>query len=206
MYAVIKTGGKQYKVSQGDQLVIEKVEGEAGDTISFDQVLMLASEDGVTVGSPLVEGAQVVGELVELKRSKKIIIFKKRRRQNYRRKKGHRQEMTVLRISEILTGGARPSGKKAAKPAAKAETGAAAEAGEALPAGSVTNDVSRISGLGPKAKAKLAEHGIETLEPLAAMDDVTREKLEAAELLSKAEKDDWQGQAKKLLEELNAQG
>lgn len=97
MFAVIKTGGKQYKVAPSDVILVERLPGEAGDTVTLDQVLMV----GDTVGAPLVEGATVTATLVEHTRGEKLIIFKKKRRQNYRRKKGHRQDLTVLRIAEI---------------------------------------------------------------------------------------------------------
>lgn len=208
MYAVIKTGGKQYKVSQGDQLVIEKVEGEAGDTISFDQVLMLASEDGVTVGSPLVEGAQVMGELVELKRSKKIIIFKKRRRQNYRRTKGHRQWQAVVSISEIVLPGAKPSKSASAKPKAKAEkadtAGKTAEKSAPLPASSKTaaagDDLKALTGVGPALEQKLIEAGVTSYAQVASWSEADLDALEAqiSGIKAKAEKGDWINEAKGL--------
>ena len=122
MFAVIKTGGKQYRVAANDVLTIEKLVGEPGDMVSFDQVLMLGGET-VTVGAPLVAGATVVGELVEQTRGPKVIAFKKRRRQNSKRKRGHRQDLTTVRITEILAGGKKSSAAKA-KPAAKAEAAA----------------------------------------------------------------------------------
>ena len=122
MFAVIKTGGKQYRVAANDVLTIEKLVGEPGDVVSFDQVLMLGGET-VTVGAPLVAGATVVGELVEQTRGPKVIAFKKRRRQNSKRKRGHRQDLTTVRITEILAGGKKSSAAKA-KPAAKAEAAA----------------------------------------------------------------------------------
>ncbi|NNU15973.1 50S ribosomal protein L21 [Parvularcula sp. ZS-1/3] len=99
-YAVIKTGGKQYRVKSGDVINVEKLAGEAGDTVKLEDVLMLGGDD-VKIGAPLIEGASVEAEILEQARDKKIIVFKKRRRQNYRRKKGHRQEMTVLKINTI---------------------------------------------------------------------------------------------------------
>ena len=105
MFAVIKTGGKQYRVAAGDEIRIEKLEGAAGDTLDLGDVLMLGSDAGITVGSPTVEGAQVIGELLDTNRARKIIVFKKRRRQNYRRTKGHRQWGTVVRIAEIVAPG-----------------------------------------------------------------------------------------------------
>ncbi|PSC05935.1 50S ribosomal protein L21 [Alsobacter soli] len=134
MFAVIKTGGKQYKVAANDVITIEKLPTQAGEIVAFDQVLMVGDE----VGAPVVAGASVAGEVVEQTRGPKTISFKKRRRQNSKRKRGHRQELTVVRITEILTGGAKPSAKAAegeAKPKraprAKKAEGDAAEAAQA---------------------------------------------------------------------------
>ncbi len=101
MYAVIRTGGKQYRVQPGDVLVVEKLDGEVGAEVAFDQVLMLGGEAGVTVGAPLVEGARVHATLVETRRGEKIKVFKKIRRQGYRRTRGHRQSETVLRVTGL---------------------------------------------------------------------------------------------------------
>lgn len=100
MYAVIKTGGKQYRVAKNDVIKIERLEGEAGGEIVFDQVLMVGGDEP-KVGTPTVEGAKVTGKLLEQIKGEKIIIFKKKRRKNYRRKKGHRQLLTVVRIADI---------------------------------------------------------------------------------------------------------
>jgi len=104
MYAVIKTGGKQYRVRPGDMLVVEKLAGETGAEVAFDQVLMVGEGDAVTVGAPLVEGALVKATLVETRKGEKIKIFKKIRRQGYRRTRGHRQFESVLRVTSV-TGG-----------------------------------------------------------------------------------------------------
>ena len=101
MFAVIQSGGKQYKVAENDVITLEKLEGEAGSEIRLENVLLLGTEKKVTVGSPLVKGAAVTAEILEQKRADKIIVFKKKRRQNYRRKHGHRQSVTVLRVKEI---------------------------------------------------------------------------------------------------------
>lgn len=101
MYAVIKTGGKQYRVSKDDVVTIEKVPGDAGAMIEFDQVLMIGSGADVKIGAPVVSGAKVIAELVEQSRGPKLIAFKKRRRKNSRRKKGHRQDLSVVRITDI---------------------------------------------------------------------------------------------------------
>jgi large subunit ribosomal protein L21 len=136
MYAVIKTGGKQYKVAAGNLIAIEKLVGTAGDSVSFDEVLLVGGDSGTTLGSPLVAGAAVAGEIVDHKRTAKILVFKKRRRQNSKRSRGHRQEQTLVRITEILTDGQKPAAKTAkAAPEPKAETAAApAAAAEEAPA------------------------------------------------------------------------
>jgi large subunit ribosomal protein L21 len=128
MFAVIKTGGKQYRVAQDDEIVVEKLEGEAGDTLVFGEVLMIGDGGKVDMGAPLISGAQVVGEVVEQRRGAKIIIFKKRPRNTYRRKKGHRQHETVIRITEILAKGGAIAKKSEKKAAPKAEAKAAPKA------------------------------------------------------------------------------
>ncbi len=115
MFAVIKTGGKQYRVAAEDKIKIEKVAGEPGEIIQLAEVLVVGG-DNVTLGNPTVSGASVAAEVVSQGRGDKVIAFKKRRRKNSRRKRGHRQEFTLVRITEILTDGAKPS--KEAKPKA----------------------------------------------------------------------------------------
>lgn len=101
MYAVIKTGGKQYRVAKDDVLTVERIAGDAGSTIEFTDVLLVGSGEDVKVGSSLPAGAKVTAELVEQSRGPKIIVFKKRRRKNSRRKRGHRQDLTTVRITGI---------------------------------------------------------------------------------------------------------
>ncbi|ALN71325.1 MULTISPECIES: 50S ribosomal protein L21 [unclassified Aureimonas] len=117
MFAVIKTGGKQYRVAANDEFEIERLVGEAGDRVTFNEVLMV----GTTIGAPFVAGATVTAEIVEQTRGPKVISFKKRRRQNSKRTRGHRQDLTLVRIAEILTDG------KAASAAASTEEGEAAK-------------------------------------------------------------------------------
>ncbi|MDB5476328.1 MAG: rplU [Phenylobacterium sp.] len=105
MYAVIKTGGKQYRVQPGDLLVVEKLDGEPGAKIAFADVLMLGEGEAVTVGAPLVEGASVSATLIETRKGEKVKIFKKIRRQGYRRTRGHRQFQSVLRVTAIAGAG-----------------------------------------------------------------------------------------------------
>lgn len=101
MYAVIRSGGKQYKVSKDDIISVEKLTAEAGDKISLDEVLMISEKDELIIGDPIIKGATVNAEVIEQKRAKKIIVFKKKRRQNYRRKNGHQQNLTTLKIVDI---------------------------------------------------------------------------------------------------------
>jgi large subunit ribosomal protein L21 len=104
MFAVIRTGGKQYKVAMNDVIFVEKLPVEAGASVELADVLMVGDDAGVTAGSPTVAGASVTATVLEQKRDDKIIVFKKKRRHNYRRKNGHRQYLTVLRITDIATG------------------------------------------------------------------------------------------------------
>src|SRR5713226_8328255 len=108
MFAVIKTGGKQYRVAAEDVIKVEKVKGDPGEIVQFGEVLVVGG-DSVTLGAPTIAGASVAAEVLEQGRGPKIIAFKKRRRKNSRRKRGHRQEFTLVRVTEILTDGAKPS-------------------------------------------------------------------------------------------------
>jgi large subunit ribosomal protein L21 len=122
MFAVIRTGGKQYKVAPNDVIVVEKLAGEPGATVEFAEVLMVGDGESVSTGTPLLAGASVSATLVEQRRADKIIVFKKKRRHNYRRKNGHRQYQTLLRITEINAEGAEGAGGQArGRPAALAQ-------------------------------------------------------------------------------------
>jgi len=158
MYAVIKTGGKQYRVKPDDVLEIERLPGEAGDILEFDQVLMLSGDAGVEIGTPVISGAIVAAELVEQTRGDKIKIFKKKRRKHYRRTMGHRQDLSQIRITEILTGGAKPSKKAAAKKKAPAKSEAKAEktARAEQPAPTVSEAAAEPKAPAKKAPAKKA--------------------------------------------------
>ena len=109
MYAVIKTGGKQYRVAPDDVIAVERLDGEAGDIVQIADVLMLGGDGEPQLGAPLIDGASVAAEVVKQARDRKIFVFKKKRRQNYRRRAGHRQHLTMLKITEILTDGKKPS-------------------------------------------------------------------------------------------------
>ncbi len=135
MFAVFKTGGKQYRVAAEDVLKIEKVKGEPGEIVEFGEVLVVGG-DNVTLGAPTVAGATVAAEVLDQARGPKVIAFKKRRRKNSRRKRGHRQEFTLLRITEILTDGKKPSKtppprpKRVTAPKVDAEASATGEAAD----------------------------------------------------------------------------
>lgn len=200
MFAVIKTGGKQYRVAANDVLTIEKLEGAAGDSIEFTEILMVGEGAGATVGAPFVEGAMVVAEVVEQGRARKVIAFKKRRRQNSKRMRGHRQHQTVVKITDILTGGAKPSKKAAAPKAdAPAKTEAAVTAAPLFtaPAGEPDN-LTKIKGIGPVAAGQLAEQGITTFAQVAALSDADITRIDEAMPFSADQITDWRDQAKAL--------
>jgi large subunit ribosomal protein L21 len=160
MFAVFKTGGKQYRVAAEDVLKIEKVKGEPGEIVEFGEVLVVGG-DNVTLGAPIVAGATVAAEVLDQARGPKIIAFKKRRRKNSRRKRGHRQEFTLLRITEILTDGKKPSKtppprpKRAAAPKVDAETAAAGDTAD-------TETAQSAAARKPKAKAKTKKPAAKT--------------------------------------------
>jgi large subunit ribosomal protein L21 len=181
MYAVIRTGGKQYRVAPDDVLDIEKIPGQAGDIVEFGEVLLLGGDGEPQFGAPLISGATVAAEVVEQHRGEKIIIFKKKRRQNYRRKNGHRQSLTLIRVTEILTDGAKP------KRDAKASEG-------------FNDDVKLIGGVGPALEKKLAALGITSLRQIAEFTPAEIERIDA-ELAFKGriEREEWVQQAKDLI-------
>ena len=222
MFAVIKTGGKQYKVAANDTLKIEKLAGEPGEQIVFDSVLMVSEGESVSVGAPFVEGASVAAEVVEQTRGEKIIVFKKKRRQNYRRKKGHRQELTAVKITEILTGGKKPAKAKAAakpkpakaedKPAKAADAAPKAElkakpAEKEAPVALFTapegpaDDLKKISGVGKVLEKKLNDLGITRYDQIAAFsaDEIAKVD-EVLNFKGRIEREDWTSQAKALAE------
>jgi large subunit ribosomal protein L21 len=147
MFAVIRTGGKQYRVAAEDVLQVDKVKGDPGEIIQFGEVLVVGG-DNVSLGAPTVAGASVAAEVLEQGRGPKIIAFKKRRRKNSRRKRGHRQDFTLIRITEILTDGAKPT--KTARPKAEAKPRPAPEA----QAAAAVADAEPAPARAPKAKAR----------------------------------------------------
>jgi large subunit ribosomal protein L21 len=145
MFAVIKTGGKQYRVAADDLLKVEKIKGEPGEIVQLGEVLVVGG-DTTTLGAPTVAGASVAAEVVEQGRGPKVIAFKKRRRKNSRRRRGHRQEFTLIRITEILTDGAKPTKTARPKPERKPKPAETTAAG--------ADDEAEGAEAAPKAKAK----------------------------------------------------
>lgn len=159
MFAVVKSGGKQYRVAKDDTLIVEKLAGDVGDIIELGPVLMLGEEGKApTVGAPTIEKAAVFGEVIDQSRADKVIIFKKQRRQNHRRKNGHRQEQTVLKIVEISPTGTKPKAAEKKAPVKKAENQDAAPAkAEAAPAKAKPAAAKKPAAKKPAAKKPAAK-------------------------------------------------
>jgi len=177
MFAVLKTGGKQYKVQAGDVLRVEKLAADAGEKIQFNEVLMVGG-DSTVVGAPFVEGAAVQADVIDQIKGEKLIKFVKRRRKHSsKRTVGHRQKLTLVRITDILAFGADKSGVKAAigsgsvsAPATSAPAKPAKAAKKAEAPAAAADDLTAITGVGPAAAKKLAEAGITSYAQLAAVD------------------------------------
>ncbi len=223
MFAVIKTGGKQYKVQSGDMLRVEKLAADAGEKVQFNEILMLGGDKPV-VGAPLVNGAAVQAEVVDQVKGDKVINFVKRRRKHSsKRTVGHRQQLTLLRVTEILEKGADKSGVKAAvgagsiaavaagaaaaaKPAKKAEpkkAEAKAEPKKAAPKKAAKadagDDLKQLSGVGPALEKKLHEAGVTTFAQIAAWTEADVADMdEKLSFKGRIEREGWIEQAKEL--------
>lgn len=200
MYAIIKTGGKQYKVAEGDVVRVEKLNAEAGKKVELNDVLMVADGDNVTVGKPFVDGAVVSAEVNTHGRGEKIKIIKFKRRKHHLKRMGHRQSYTEVKITDISVG---KGGTKKAKPAAEKKATATAKpktASKAKAAGK--DDLTRISGVGPVLAEKLEKLGISSFQQIA---DFTKEEIERVDtelnFKGRIERDDWVKQAKEFLKE-----
>ena len=200
MYAVIKTGGKQYRVAVGDKLKVESLNAQEGDTVTLDEVLMIGDGDKLQVGTPTLD-ASVQATVLSNGRGKKLRIVKFRRRQNSRTRTGHRQNFTELEITAIGGKGAakKPAAKKAAAPK-KAEAPKKAAPKKAAKAEGA-DDLTRISGVGPVIVGKLEALGITTFQQVAdfTADDITRIDGEL-NFKGRIERDEWVKQAKEFLE------
>lgn len=204
MFAVLKTGGKQYKVQSGDLLRVEKLAADAGETVQFNEILMLGG-DAPVIGAPLVAGAAVQAEVIDQIKGDKVIHFVKRRRKHgSQRTKGHRQKLTLLRVTEILAQGADKTGVKAATGAgsvagvagAKTPTKTAAPKADA-PAGA--DDLKVLSGVGPALEKKLHEAGVTTFAQIAAWTEADVAAMdEKLSFKGRIEREGWIEQAKEL--------
>jgi large subunit ribosomal protein L21 len=172
MYAVIKTGGKQYRVQPGDVIVVEKLDGDAGSDVSFGDVLMLGGDKGVTLGAPLIAGAAVAATLVETRKGEKIKIFKKTRRQGYRRTNGHRQMESVLRITGIEGAGEKAKWDGETSLMTKAEMNLRARG--LAPRVEETEAKPAKKAAAPKAEAKAAPAAKKAAAPKAAAETETK--------------------------------
>lgn len=210
MFAVMKTGGKQYKVQSGDTLRVEKLAADAGEKVQFNDILMLGGE-AATVGAPFVEGAAVQAEVVDQIKGEKTIKFVKRRRKHSsKRTRGHRQQLTLVKITDILSKGADKSGVKAAvgaasvaavaaAPASKAKKAAPKKADAAPVAEAGADDLKKLSGVGPALEKKLLAAGVTTFAQIAAWgaDDIA-EFDEKLSFKGRIEREGWVEQAKEL--------
>ncbi len=202
MFAVIKTGGKQYKVAPNDVIRIEKLEAQAGETVVFDNVLMVGAGKDVNIGEPLVEGASVAAEFVETKKQKTIIIFKKKRRQGYRRRNGHRQLLSTVKILEILTDGKKPSvsSKKEGVSSKKESAKKAAPTKKSAVKADFIDDIKLISGVGPALEKKLHAAGVKSLKDIASFSKADIERIDAElKFGGRIDREEWIEQAKELI-------
>ena len=208
MFAVLKTGGKQYKVQSGDLLRVEKLAADAGETVQFNEILMLGG-DAPVVGSPRVDGAAVQAEVIDqIKGPKTINFVKRRRKHSSQRTKGHRQQLTLLRVTEILSSGADASGIKAAvgagsvssaAPVAAPKPAAKAKAAPAPAAAAGSDDLKQLSGVGPALEKKLHAAGVTTFAQIAAWTDADVAAIdEQLSFKGRIEREGWIAQAAEL--------
>lgn len=206
MFAVLKTGGKQYKVQSGDLLRVEKLAADAGETVQFNEILMLGGDVPV-VGSPRVDDAAVQAEVIDqIKGPKTINFVKRRRKHSSQRTKGHRQQLTLLRVTDILSSGADASGIKAAVGAGSVASAApvaaakpAAKAKAAAPAVAGADDLKQLSGVGPALEKKLHAAGVTSFAQIAAWTDADVAAMdEKLSLKGRIEREGWIAQAKAL--------
>ncbi len=197
MFAIVRTGGKQYRVAAGDKIAVEKLPGVAGDKVSLDDVLLASDGDAVKDAKGLLVSAEIIAQ----ERGEKVIVFKKRRRHNYRRKQGHRQSLTLLHILAVGDSKAAPKAAKAdATPKAEKPVAAKAEKAVAAAPAVDASNLSLISGVGPAIEKKLRAAGISSWNEIAAWDDAAIAKWdEELKLGGRATKEEWVDQAKELL-------
>jgi large subunit ribosomal protein L21 len=204
MFAVLKTGGKQYKVQSGDMLRVEKLAADAGETVQFNDVLMVGGDTPV-IGAPFVEGAAVQAEVIDQVKGDKVINFVKRRRKHgSQRTRGHRQKLTLVRVTDILASGADTSGVKAATGTGPTGAPATADAApKAKPARSAaaagSDDLKKLSGVGPALEKKLHAAGVTSLAQIAGWTDADVAEIdEKLSFKGRIEREGWIDQAKEL--------
>lgn len=218
MFAVLKTGGKQYRVQSGDVLRVEKLAADAGEKVQFNEILMVGGDD-LVVGAPLVDDAAVQAEVVEQIKGEKLIHYVKRRRKHSsQRKKGHRQQLTLLRVTDILAKGAGASGVKAAvgagsvsgaavtaaapkaeKKAAAPKAEAKAEAPKKAAKAEGADDLKELSGVGPALEKKLLEAGVTSFAQIAAWTEADIAEMdEKLSFKGRIEREGWVEQAREM--------
>ena len=196
MYAVVETGGKQYRVAVGDKLKVEKIAAEEGESINLGRVLMVSDGENVTVGSPDLD-TPVTATVVAQGKAAKIKVFKMKRRKNYRRTQGHRQDYTEIEITGI---GGKGAAAKPEKKAEKVPAEAKAAEAEAPQQGDGGNDLTQINGIGPVIVEKLSALGITTFKQIAELDEAGIESInEQLNFKGRIEREEWVDQAKKLV-------
>ncbi len=188
MYAIVEIAGQQFKVAKDQKVFVHRLQEEEGASIAFDKVLLTADGDAVTVGAPVIEGAQVSAKVLRHLKGDKVIVFKKKRRKGYRVKNGHRQYLTEISIEDIVASGAKKAAPKKEEAPKKAPAKKAAAKGD---------DLKKIEGIGPKAAEALVNAGIDTFAKLAKADPANIKEIlaEASSRLKHLEPGTWPQQA-----------
>ena len=211
MYAIVEIAGQQFKVAKDQRVYVNRLQGEEGDSVSFDKVLLSGDGDNITLGAPAIDGALVDATITRHVKGDKVIVFKKKRRKGYRVKNGHRQSLTEISITGITLPGSKGASTAKKEAAPKAETKKAdakpadkenkllASIGTASKA--EADDLTKINGIGPAYEQKLNEVGIYTYEQISKLKAADRDELSSVEGITrdKIEADEWVKQAKELL-------
>ena len=191
MYAVIKSGGKQHRITIGETLKLEKIEAATGESIQFDDVLLVADGESFTIGSPLVSGDAVVADVISHGRGDKVRIIKFRRRKHSMKRQGHRQWYTEVKFTDILTEGAKKAAKPKAAPKAAPKKAAPSEGAD---------DLTKISGVGPVIVGKLENLGITTFKQIAEFTPEDVERIDGElNFKGRIDRDEWIAQAKEFM-------
>ena len=200
MYAIVEIAGQQFKVAKDQKVYVNRLSAEEGDSVEFDNVLLVGDGDNITLGAPAIDGALIGAKVVKHLKGDKVIVFKKKRRKGYRVKNGHRQYLSEIVIESITASGAKKkatSSKAEAKPKAKKETAKAAPKATAKKATGKADDLKKIEGAGPKAAEALVNAGVDTFEKLAkeTPEHISEILSEASSRLAHLVTDTWPKQA-----------